>query len=250
MSKLLRNTVELDGEHIRVAYEGLSTMCFTCGMVGHTNTTCPTRPPTTTGPPPPCASEEALLTAQQEVVVSNGGAGPSPSDTGYGPWTLVQASNALASKPGSRFTPLSFPNSEGDGMARQDKLTKHSNPIGKGLSTTLSSFLSTGKHMPSGPIFNSTGPRKNSKKGYKSQKFALAQREVGESSRRPPSLHSSTEQIVTLPLQPTTTDNHLAIVIPSHIAMVCDSQLLEDSEQVPPDSVHQMEGIADPAPQP
>lgn len=43
ISVLLRPRVELDGELINVAYEGLPSICFWCGIVGHESVDCSSR---------------------------------------------------------------------------------------------------------------------------------------------------------------------------------------------------------------
>ncbi|KAJ8767096.1 hypothetical protein K2173_012687 [Erythroxylum novogranatense] len=72
MSKPLRSTVDLDGEMLRVAYEGLPTMCFTCGMVGHADVACPHRPPASTVSPSPCDGEDGRMNGRQLTAVSVG----------------------------------------------------------------------------------------------------------------------------------------------------------------------------------
>ncbi|KAJ8748956.1 hypothetical protein K2173_013394 [Erythroxylum novogranatense] len=48
----LKAVVELDGESIKVAYEGLPQICFHCGRVGHGAPTCPSGPIEDTEVPP------------------------------------------------------------------------------------------------------------------------------------------------------------------------------------------------------
>ncbi|KAJ8898724.1 hypothetical protein K2173_004886 [Erythroxylum novogranatense] len=53
LSAPLRAFVELDGEPVKVAYEGLPPICFHCGLVGHGSENCPSRTPAPTVNEPP-----------------------------------------------------------------------------------------------------------------------------------------------------------------------------------------------------
>lgn len=44
LDKPLVSVVEIDGWKQKVEYEGLPTICYNCGRVGHLNTTCPFLP--------------------------------------------------------------------------------------------------------------------------------------------------------------------------------------------------------------
>ncbi|KAJ8900541.1 hypothetical protein K2173_025318 [Erythroxylum novogranatense] len=86
----LCTTMELDGETVLVVYEGLSQICFTCSMVGHDSTKCPSFPQPHNAPSSSASrpgedalvqqAPEAATTGYQTEVVSNG----------YGPWMMVQ----------------------------------------------------------------------------------------------------------------------------------------------------------------
>ncbi|PKA58227.1 Uncharacterized protein AXF42_Ash012950 [Apostasia shenzhenica] len=86
----------------RFEYEGLSDLCFSCGLLGHPTSNCPTKPPPPlcsvhqppTSPPLPC-----FPTPQSQPLAPSGeplpnmtsilGPKPTPIDDQLGPWTLV-----------------------------------------------------------------------------------------------------------------------------------------------------------------
>ncbi|KAJ8898918.1 hypothetical protein K2173_008411 [Erythroxylum novogranatense] len=84
ISSPLRPVVELDGEIIKVAYEGLPSICLTCGMVGHASDSCPTTRSTLREDPAP------LDTTQPASSSSPAPAATDSSAAGYGPWVQVQ----------------------------------------------------------------------------------------------------------------------------------------------------------------
>ncbi|KAJ8748624.1 hypothetical protein K2173_007614 [Erythroxylum novogranatense] len=89
---------------------------------------------------------------KQPADASAGEAAPPPPTNGYGPWTLVQPraqrlsqarqaqmgrQQVPSAKAGSRFTPLSLPDSVGDGTSGQEKGTTPSGPFGDELRPQL-----------------------------------------------------------------------------------------------------------------
>ncbi|KAJ8765061.1 hypothetical protein K2173_010538 [Erythroxylum novogranatense] len=86
LSQPLRSIVELDGEQIKVAYEGLPQICFTCGRVGHSTAVCPTRPPVPSPTPPQPTTDSSHASSSALPATSSS----DPSQAVYDPWLQIQ----------------------------------------------------------------------------------------------------------------------------------------------------------------
>ncbi|KAJ8755213.1 hypothetical protein K2173_019011 [Erythroxylum novogranatense] len=154
LSAPLRSTVELDGEPIQVAYEGLPQICLHCGRVGHGQDVCPSRPAPPPGSDPPL---EASNPNDSGLPRSATTPGPPPSSE-FGPWMQVARRNRRPPPPkagtslanatptaadGSRFAALGL-------LESCDGLTA--------LPTTVASPRPPGGHISSG---SASRPRKS-----------------------------------------------------------------------------------------
>ncbi|CAI0399505.1 unnamed protein product [Linum tenue] len=80
MSKPLTPRIWLDGSWQKVEYENLPTVCFECGKIGHSSTSCPTLRKEEAPTQVAVAGRDSLASAATIV------AEPNP---GFGPWILV-----------------------------------------------------------------------------------------------------------------------------------------------------------------
>ncbi|CAI0551224.1 unnamed protein product [Linum tenue] len=90
MNKPLKTRIRLDGFWQQVVYENLPEICFECGHIGHTESTCPTliRPPT---------AEPQIQLINQESPPENSSAEP---PAGYGPWMQVERKSRKQTRKG------------------------------------------------------------------------------------------------------------------------------------------------------
>ncbi|KAJ8752598.1 hypothetical protein K2173_005487 [Erythroxylum novogranatense] len=79
LSSPLRTGVELDGETILVAHEGLPQLCYTRGMVGHEALACPQCQQTTPESPNPTVGAGSLGTTTTTAATGK-------KSNEYGPW--------------------------------------------------------------------------------------------------------------------------------------------------------------------
>ncbi|KAJ8773306.1 hypothetical protein K2173_028483 [Erythroxylum novogranatense] len=77
--------VELDGEIIRVAYEGLPQICFECGRVGHGAPTCPIKP----ARPPVSVQPYDNPTVPTQLDNNSASSSESLHQEEYSPWMQV-----------------------------------------------------------------------------------------------------------------------------------------------------------------
>lgn len=68
---------------LQVVYEGVSSMCFSCGQLGHRRMDCRYTPQ------PPLISPESQKVAEEGVLFGNGTREDKTGDVAYGPWTFV-----------------------------------------------------------------------------------------------------------------------------------------------------------------
>ncbi|CAL1367949.1 unnamed protein product [Linum trigynum] len=80
LSKSLVPRIRLDGRWQKVEYENLPVVCFDCGIVGHTNVSCPTRDRG--------ANREADSGALATTLILAGEASPE-ANASFGPWMVV-----------------------------------------------------------------------------------------------------------------------------------------------------------------
>ncbi|CAL1378304.1 unnamed protein product [Linum trigynum] len=80
MNKPLKTHIRLDGFCQLVVYENLLEICFECGHIGHTESTCPTLLR-------PSATEPQIQMTNQGPPPENSSAEP---PAGYGPWMQVE----------------------------------------------------------------------------------------------------------------------------------------------------------------
>ncbi|OMO87284.1 reverse transcriptase [Corchorus capsularis] len=89
LSKPLKPRLTVEGRDVLIEYEGLSLICFDCGIFGHRKSDCPLQKPSSSekeGEPQPSMVPET----QEE-----------PKDQTYGPWMMVQRRKRNPGKPGA-----------------------------------------------------------------------------------------------------------------------------------------------------
>lgn len=83
VDKPLVRTIIIGSKMLQVVYKGVSSMCFSCGQLGHRRMDCRYTPQ------PPLISPESQKVAEEGVLFENGTGEDKTGDVAYGPWTFV-----------------------------------------------------------------------------------------------------------------------------------------------------------------
>ncbi|CAI0446447.1 unnamed protein product [Linum tenue] len=173
MSKPLRPRIRLDGFWQKVVYENLPNACFQCGIVGHSETSCPTlnRPVV---PVAPCA--ELLPPSSPEP----------PSETeapaGFGPWMQVTRKSR---KPERKQTPTQAANQAVIQGSKTGKKNQPQKEIGRTSSAPDLAKAIVGKGKSNGQHIGETSS-KNADKTTKGKQngMASAGTNIGEGDKK------------------------------------------------------------------
>ncbi|KAJ8899897.1 hypothetical protein K2173_019600 [Erythroxylum novogranatense] len=258
LSAPLRTSLVLDGETIMVEYEGLPTVCSSCGFIGHESAACPHRPSTTD-----VASKkhkEAAIGSSRASPLGRNDAGTTPGpSSGEQPWipsrggrrgqrparaagTPSSSSSAIPGhvsrtvhqrvgqrgaavhRGGSRFNILETIVSPTEDLSSPSLPSHPFIFFGSGRRVEQTSLvLNEPNETHAGPILTEGSPQFP----VQAQSASSAEGPTGLLSVGPATgsgPHPGDPTLVQL--QPSPTAQHLAIDLQSHIEMVCDQVLL------------------------
>ncbi|KAJ8750708.1 hypothetical protein K2173_015889 [Erythroxylum novogranatense] len=274
LSLPLCTSVTLDGETLPFSYEGLPQLCYSYGKVGHASALCPQRQCTSDPHRPASGDTHEDVTSHTTPADAGVPAGPfveTPTvGSGYGSWIQVQRRprpslqrlQQASSPPASRTLPARSSNTSPptvstrfaalvDGREDETAEAVHShthaplaNPfqgLGKPLAPPVPSGISQARGM--GSPLPSHRPKQPSRRGPKGKKGPIKPQLRGESSGTKPILTPSPFVIPLVPLQPTSIDKNIAIIIPTHTEMLCDQRVLAASDEAVEERLQLMDGV-------
>ncbi|KAJ8767074.1 hypothetical protein K2173_012632 [Erythroxylum novogranatense] len=129
----------------------------------------------------------------------------------------------------------------GSSRARAGPTGQSFQGLGKSLAHPVSSGVSQARGMGSPLPIN--GPKQPFRRGSKGKKGPVTPLLRGESSGTKPILTPSPLVIPSVPLQPTSIDKNIAIIIPTHTKMICDQQVLAANEEAVEERLQPMDGV-------